>query len=126
MRGIALALVVLAAAGCSPLPAGEGEDDFRVPLICGPKRERLPCGTGVEQGVAYRFNLPTHCGIEWAYFDGRYWVPRPKLDPPSHWASIESGMIVLVRRDRALFEADAGGGARFTPAPAPYRPDACA
>jgi hypothetical protein len=118
---VALAAVVMA--GCASfLPPDD--DDFRVPLVCEPEHRQVPCGAA-DVGVSYRFNLQTHCGIEWAFLDGHYWVPRPRVDNPSHWASIESGRIVLERRDAAVFEADEGGGARFAPAPAGFRPEPC-
>jgi hypothetical protein len=122
-----LLVLAFAFAGCSVLsPTGEQEaDDFRVPLVCGPEHNKLPCTAGVEEGVGYRFNLLTHCGIEWAYFDGRYWVPMPMLDAPSHWAGIEAGTMILERRGVAVFEATKGGTARFVPAPRSYRPPDC-
>jgi hypothetical protein len=65
-----------------------------------------PCTAVVEERVAYRFNLLTHCGVEWAYFDGRFWVPSPKVNPPSDWANIEAGVMRLVDAEQAVFEAD--------------------
>jgi hypothetical protein len=122
-----LALAAVATAGCASFLSGqEDPDDLRAPLVCAPEHQELPCVEGVEAGTSYRFNLLTHCGIEWAYFDGRYWVPRPRVDTPSHWASIESGTIVLERGEVAVFKADEGGGARFVPAAASYRPEPCA
>jgi hypothetical protein len=128
MKQFSVVLLVLVSAGCSALPlTGEDDaDDFRVPLVCGPEHKQLPCNGGVEEGVGYRFNLLTHCGIEWAYFGGRYWVPKPKVDTPSHWANIEAGTMLLQRPGVAVFEADEGGGARFVPAPRSYRPATCA
>ena len=75
--------------------------------------------------MAYRFNLLTHCGIEWAYFDGRYWVAKPKVDKPSGWEGVESGTMLLERRGVAVFEATKGGTARFVPAAASYHPPDC-
>src|SRR5918995_5979149 len=99
MKQFSVVLLVLVSAGCSALPlTGEDDaDDFRVPLVCGPEHKQLPCNGGVEEGVGYRFNLLTHCGIEWAYFGGRYWLPKPKVDTPSHWANIETGTMLLER-----------------------------
>ena len=128
MRRLSVLLVLaFALAGCSVLsPTGEEEAvDFRVPLVCGPEHNKLPCTAGVEEGVGYRFNLLTHCGIEWAYFDGRYWVPMPMLDAPSHWAGIEAGTMILERRGVAVFEATKGGTAHFVAAPRSYRPPDC-
>ena len=73
-------------------------------MVCSPEHTQLPCTGGVEEGVAYRFNLLTHCGIEWAYFNGRYWVPNPKVDTPSDWAGIEAGTMVLERRGVAVLK----------------------
>jgi hypothetical protein len=74
MRRLSVLLLALVSAGCSALPFldEENADDSRVPLVCLPKHTQLPCSRRVEQGVGYRFNLQTHWGIEWAYFDGRY------------------------------------------------------
>jgi hypothetical protein len=127
MRQVLILLLVLVSAGCAGLPlrGEDDENDFRVPLVCGPEHKQLPCTARVEQGVEYRFNLLTHCGIEWAYFDGHYWVPTPKVAAPSHWANIEAGMMVLERPGVAVFEADDGGGARFVPASTSFRPAPC-
>jgi hypothetical protein len=87
MKRLSILLLALILAGCSMFsPTGvEDVDDFRVPLVCSPEHTQLPCTGGVEEGVAYRFNLLTHCGIEWAYFNGHYWVPKPMVDAPSDW-----------------------------------------
>jgi hypothetical protein len=121
-----VALAAVAMAGCATFLSPHDADDFRVPLVCEPSHKRLPCVAGAEVGRSYRFNLLTHCGIEWAYFDGRYWVPRPRVDPPSDWANIEPGTMTLESRDGAVFAADVGGGARFAPAPPGFRPETCA
>jgi hypothetical protein len=114
-------------AGCASFfAATDDEDDLRVPLVCEPEHRQVPCAAGAEVGVSYGFNLLTHCGVEWAYFDGHYWVPKPRVDPSSHWAAIEAGTIVLESPDVAVFEADEGGGARFAPAPPSFRPEPCA
>ena len=128
MTRIAAGLAALLLAGCASVPfTGEEEqDDSRVPFVCAPDAERLPCVAGVERSVPYRFNLLTHCGIEWAYFDGRYWVPRPRVAPPPDWAAIEGGTMVLRSPTEAVFEAAEGGGARFVPASSSFRPEACA
>lgn len=127
MRRLSVLLLVLVLAGCSALPStGEDDaDDVRVPLVCLPKHTQLPCGGGVELSVGYRFNLQTHCGIEWAYFDGRYWRPKAKVRTPNHWASITAGTMILERPDIAVFGDFEGGGARFVPASASYRPPPC-
>jgi hypothetical protein len=127
MNRLSILLVALILGGCSVLsPAGEEDvDDFRVPLLCSPEPTQPPCTGGVEEGIAYRFNLLTHCDIEWAYFDGRYWVPKPRVDTPSDLAGIEAGTIVLEHRGVAVFEAIKGGTVRVVPAPASYHPPDC-
>lgn len=131
----ALVVVVLllsyVSAGCAGRPFGQSddEDDFRVPLVCLPKHKQIPCTAAVEERVSYPFTLLTHCGVEWAYFDGRFWVPRPKVTPshgPSFQTNFTSGRMILERPGAAVFEANAGGDVRFVPAPRAYRPPACA
>ena len=125
---LAVVALLLLPSGCAALPfvGGDDVDDDKIPFICGPEFERPPCAAGVEEGSVYRFNVLTHCGIEWAYLDGRYWVPERRVDPPSHWAAIEGGTIVRAEPGLAVFEADDGGGARFVPAPRAFRPKPCA
>jgi hypothetical protein len=127
MRRFVVLVVTLLVAGCAGLSSSDDNDadDFHVPMVCEPKHDQLPCASGVAQGVEYRFNLLTHCGVEWAYFDGRYWVPTTTVKTPSHWAAIEAGTLVLERPDLAVFAADEGVGARFAPASASYRPPSC-
>jgi hypothetical protein len=67
----------------------------------------------------------THCGIEWAYFNGHYWLAKPKVDTPSDWEGVEAGTMVLERRDVAAFEATKGGTVRFVSAAASYHPPNC-
>ena len=127
MRRLPVLLLALVLAGCSAIPfaSEDNADDFRVPLVCLPKHTDVPCARGAEPGVGYRFNLQTHCGIEWAHFNGRFWVPNPMIDAPSHWAAITAGTMVLERPGIAAFEADEGGSARFVPAPNSYKPPVC-
>ena len=125
MKLLPLAVAAILLAGCVSILGPDDEDDFRVPLVCDHEHRKIPCAAGAEIGVSYRFHLSTQCGIEWAYFDGRYWVPRPRVDKPSNWAAIESGTIVLKSQHVAVFEADEGGGASFAPAPNAFRPETC-
>jgi hypothetical protein len=121
VRRIAIAVTALTLAGCSHA------SDVRQGLdrVCGPDVDAVPRGQGVEEGVQYRFELLTHCGVEWAYLDGRYWVAAPKIDPPSDWSPVESGIITLVSGE-ARFEGDSGGEASFRPARDGYQPPPCA
>jgi hypothetical protein len=129
-RALALLVLPAVAAGCAGLPFGQPDDegDFRVPLVCLPKHKQIPCTGAVEDGVGYSYTLQTHCGVEWAYFDGRFWIPRPKVmtPEPSFQRNFTSGRIMIVRPGVAVFEADGGGSVRFAPAPQSFRPPPCA
>jgi hypothetical protein len=126
MKQLLVLLVALALTGCSAFfSTGEEKAETRVPLICSPEHTELPCTAGVEKGVAYAFNLVTHCGIQWAYFDGHYWVPNPMVDAPSDWAGTGAGTMALKRRSVAVFEANEEVTARFVPAPPSYQPPDC-
>ena len=126
MKRLSVLLVAFALAGCSALSSTADDDaDSRAPLLCSPKHNQLPCSGGVEVGHPYRFSLLTHCGIEWAYFNGRYWMPMPMLDAPRDWEGIETGTMVLKRRGVAVFEAAKGGTVRFVTAPTSYHPPDC-
>jgi hypothetical protein len=126
-RVLAVLVLPFILAGCAGLPSGqpEDEDDFRVPLICLPKHKEIPCAAAVEEGVSYPFTLQTHCGAEWAYFDGHFWVVRPRMQTPSNWGNFEAGTMVLTRPGVAVFVADAGGEVRFVPARPAYLPPPC-
>jgi hypothetical protein len=67
----------------------------------------------------------THCGIEWAYFDGRYWVPRVQVKTPPDWAAITNGAMTLLSEQRAVFERESHSIV-FVPAPESYQPPTCA
>lgn len=135
MRLFTLALAVLALSGCSLWSLAEDEETVALPgagRICGPDLQQLPCGSGVVQGAPYTFQLLTHCGIEYAYFDGRYWAADPPLsdgsgNPPAGWNNpIARGTMALEGDDAAVFRADSGQEARFRPASESFRPPGCA
>lgn len=97
-----------------------------LPLVCDPGIPELPCTEGVETGVPYAVTLLTHCQLEWAYFDGRYWVPPAPVSEPGGEANFAGGVMTLVSPDEAVFVADTGPEVRFRPAPDDYRPRPCA
>jgi hypothetical protein len=97
-----------------------------VKRVCGPDVEQAPCGPGVEIGHTYSFDLLAHCGIEWAYFNSHYWVPRKKVAVPSAWNPIERGTMTLTEPDVAHFEGASPGKVDFVPAPVGYKPTPCA
>jgi hypothetical protein len=119
---LALPLALAVLAGCSYFYDQEGA----VKRVCGPDVEQAPCGPGVEIGHTYSFDLLAHCGIEWAYFNSHYWVPRKKVAVPSAWNPIERGTMTLTEPDVAHFEGASPGKVDFVPAPVGYKPTPCA
>jgi hypothetical protein len=131
-RFLAGVLMVIFLGGCGGQTSSAPEEDAvtapqedAVKRVCGPDVEQVPCGPGVEIGRTYSFDLLTHCGIEWAYFNGHYWVPRTKVAAPSRWNPIERGKMTLTDSGKAHFEGTAPGTVDFVPAPAGYSPTPC-
>jgi hypothetical protein len=125
MRKLAIGLAVLGLAGCS-LYGFDREEAAPAPQgFCTPKADRLPCRSGVAEGVPYSFQIYTHCGLGWSvYFDGRYWAVDGR--EPSGWGNSVVGTMTLASREAAVFLSDAGREAHFEPAPPSYRPPGCA
>lgn len=94
------------------------------PVSCHPGRTTAPCGPGVPVGQPYSYQLYTHCGIVWAYFDGGWWKASPVLDdghgnPPRGWGNpFDAGQMVLLSPDHARFRSAADLIADFQPLPA--------
>jgi len=69
-----------------------------------------------------RFKVFTHCGVESAHIDGRWWHASPPLygkawGPPAGWSEpYQDGTLTLESADRAVFEA-LGQRVVFVPAP---------
>ncbi|HVF04333.1 MAG TPA: hypothetical protein VNA20_05810 [Frankiaceae bacterium] len=86
-----------------------------------------PMGEGMETGRWYRYDLYTHCGIEFAQFDGRHWRTE-RLDdgsnnPPPGWNNpYQSGIVALLDRDLAEFRGHNGKTLHFTPTDRPPPP----
>jgi hypothetical protein len=97
-----------------------------VPLVCDPGIPELPCTEGVQTGMPYAVTLLTHCELEWAYFDGRYWVLPAPVSEPGGEAFFADGVMTLVSPGEAVFVADTGPEVRFRPAADDYRPPPCA
>jgi hypothetical protein len=69
------------------------------------------------------FELYTHCGVESARIDGRWWHAKPPLynnsrsSPPAGWGDpSQRGTLTMVSNKRALFVA-LGQRVVFVPAP---------
>lgn len=120
-----LAEAVEAAAPEAPKPAAD-----EVPKLCGPDEAEPPCGPGAELGVSYLYNLYTHCGLEYAIFDGRLWVLDPPLtdgsgNPPLGWGNpTDHGLMRLLAPDIAEFR-NQRVAIRFEPAPPGYERPGC-
>jgi hypothetical protein len=120
------ALFVFAGIGLTSVEESGEESADPLPLVCEPGIPELPCAEGVEPGVPYVMTLLTHCQLEWAYFDGRYWVPAAPVSEPGGEANFADGVMTLVSQGEAVFVADSGPEVRFRPAPERYRPPPCA
>jgi len=110
---------------------GEHAAGWSLGLLCPADAEKPPCGPGARVGRDYDYVLYTHCGIEWAIFDGRLWLARPALHDegvrgaPSGWGDpTQSGVMRLLGAARAEFRAGLLTAA-FTPAPAGSAREAC-
>jgi hypothetical protein len=90
---------------------------------CSPQVQELPCADGAEVSEPYAFSLYTHCGVRWAYFDGRYWEAAPPLDddsgnPPRSWGNpYDNGTMELVSESLARYTNGVGQTAEFKPLP---------
>jgi hypothetical protein len=92
-------------------------------VSCSPEVKELPCTSGVKVGKSYRYQLYTHCGVRWAYFDQRWWSASPILDdgnsnPPPGWGNpFDNGAMKLISEERAVFTNHAGQTAEFKSLP---------
>jgi hypothetical protein len=130
---VALLFASVVLAGCTLFgDLGTGRAGPGVNRVCGPDVHKLPCGKGMKEGTVYSFQLLTHCGIEYAYLDGRFWLANPRLgdragNPPPGWGNpVDEGTVVLASADVAVFTNESGHQMRFQPAPGSYRPPPCA
>ncbi len=133
LAGAAVVVVLAGALFAVAMRGGFGQSatimvlDFTAPLAdvlayvpgrVRPSRAAAPA----EAGVFYRHSLSTHCGVEYAWFDGRWWQASPKLyrpdgmraNPPVGWGNpFTPGKIGVIGDDRAMFIADTGERATF-------------
>jgi len=92
-------------------------------MHCSPARLDLPCGNGAAIGSAYAYRMYTHCGVEWTYFDGRWWKAKPPLsdgsgNPPRGWGNpYDDGWMMLASENHAHFSSASGFGADFEALP---------
>lgn len=111
-------------------PKPPAPDPDRVPRLCALDETEPPCGPGAELGISYPYNVYTHCGVEYAVFDGRLWLLDPPLtdgsgNPPPGWDNpFQHGLMRLLADDLAEFRT-AELSVRFAPAPADYERPGC-
>jgi hypothetical protein len=126
MKAIPLAIgtAVLLVVSATALGAFGAPGDV-LAFLPGGVRPSLPEHGQAKVGIDYRYELPTHCGVEYAFFSGRWWRATPRLyegdakvNPPPGWGNpTEPGTMRLVSRGEARFEGDSGNTARFKPGP---------
>jgi hypothetical protein len=93
--------------------------------------EELALPSPVEVGVAYPFDLYTHCGIDGADIGGVWFAPDPPLDEdasswPAGWGNpYQRGTLTLVSADEAVFRDDTGYELRLRAVPDSERPPRC-
>jgi len=131
MRVCAFALgLTMFAVGCSggsteTAPAGPSS---RSPSTNTPTGEQpstaAETGSTVPTPVGKTFTVYTHCGVESARVNGRWWHAKPPLygdteggGPPPGWGNpFQEGTLTVEAADRAVFEA-LGQRVLFVPAP---------
>jgi hypothetical protein len=87
-----------------------------------------PCGSGVPVGSHWTFEIYTHCGVEWIYLDGRFWLTDPlgNLNAPAGWGNpTDAGVVTLAASDRAEYLSQGGDQVTFTPAAKSFEPPLC-
>jgi hypothetical protein len=90
--------------------------------VCSPRLEGEPCAVA-RAGVEYPAAILSHCGVEWAYFDGRYWLADPRQ---SEGANELHGVMSFVDGEtRVRFDVEDGRRYEFEPAPTSYEPPLC-
>jgi len=123
------------AAAPPPVTPAEPAVEVEAPLLrvgydggCFTNVDAEPCGSGVPVGSHWTFEIYTHCGVEWIYLDGRFWLTDPlgDLNAPAGWGNpIDEGVVTLAASDRAEYLSQGGDQVTFTPAPKSFEPPLC-
>jgi hypothetical protein len=79
MRAIALGIGTTLLLGVASALGAFGAPRDVLALLPGGVRPALAEDDRAEIGVDYRYELPTHCGVEYAFFSGRWWTATPKV-----------------------------------------------
>jgi hypothetical protein len=116
-------------------PAAEPPVEAEAPLLrqgfdgtCFPDVDAEPCTAGIPVGSHWTFEIYTHCGVEWIYLDGRFWLTEPlgEFNAPPGWGNpLDEGVVTLEAADEALYLSQGGDQVSFEPAPADFEPPLC-
>src|ERR1700687_2970025 len=114
MRRISLlvSIVILTACGSGMGRPGSGQTDSCNAYSCD--------GQGAQLNVAYRHQLPTHCGVLETQFDGRLFYVEslyPSDLPPGLDGPKDLGTMTLLGAHLALFQDSVGHSIRFVDSP---------
>jgi hypothetical protein len=116
----ALGVVILSAALAVALLATSTSLRNLRALVPGGEHPRIAWDASARVGIPYRFELATHCGVDYARFHHRWWEAAPRL-PEDHtqWGSnFTWGTMTLLDDKTATFKSDAGRVVKFVPVPA--------
>ncbi len=86
-----------------PPPAGQKEGE-----ILDDKYRSWPNSARVEVNVPYEMTVGTHCGFGPIDFDGSFWEPDPSANTNSLPDPEDTGVIVLVSENEAIYMASTG------------------
>lgn len=115
----AVALVILSGGIAVTLFAGSMTQRNLVAHLPGGEHPRIDWNVPARTGVAYRFELSTHCGVNYARFDRRWWEATPMLpEDREKWGFNSAwGTMTLLDSDKAIFNSDKGAAVSFVPVP---------
>ncbi len=78
-----------------------------------------PCSPAEGCPKTFDYELVTHCGIRWAYFDGRRWITPFRRDLPEGWEQpVQAGQMEVLSHDLAVFTSE-GHELTFRPSKGP-------
>jgi len=86
----------------------------------GGEHPRIAWDETARSGTPYRFELSTHCGVNYARFSHRWWEATPPApEDREKWGfNFSWGTMTLVDDERATFTSDKGNNmVNFVPVP---------
>jgi hypothetical protein len=107
--------------GCGSALPGASPSGPAAPVVSAVASAPVPPGTAADAvvGSPQAYTVLTHCGIDWAMIDGRWYeAARPLSDgqgnPPPGWGNPDQpGTITLTSPTRAIFRDAAGHRVEF-------------